>query len=85
MFHGHKDLLNKIGKGGRKRKGLQTKVLFLGKEVTELQIVENCAVSAVGRMGESVSVQLLWFYCCLKLLLLAASGDRTVGQAGYLV
>lgn len=30
--------------GGKKKKRCQTKVLSLGKEVIELQIVESCAV-----------------------------------------
>lgn len=71
-------------KEGGKKKRYQTKVLSLGKEVIELQIVESCAV-----FWEEWKRVFLYdcsgFHCSLSHLLLAAPGDRIVGQAGYLV
>lgn len=68
------------------KKKAVTQVLLLGKETTELQIVEICVVSVwEGEWKKMFLYHCSSFHCCLRRLLLAAPGDRLVGQTVYLV
>lgn len=47
ILHGYNELLNKAGKG-RKKKKKHAKVLALGRVVNHLKIVESCVVRVLG-------------------------------------